>query len=514
MKKQTFLEFLILLCILYIAADLRLSNIANTPGWYNDEGTIIEIADNLAQGKFEYLGLKDSILIAARQPLFPCLLALLFKIFGAGIITLRAFTGALGVLNTLLIYLVLRKEDKVLALVCSLCFAILPEAILFSRVGFSYNLVATLVLLALWVSFRYLEKGSGKYIYLTALILGLGFLSEIAAIAFLPVLLLLALWKNWKHVFLAALLYFVPFGIYSVVMLALSPQAYLYDIHFIFFRVSSLSVLLKGILFTMNMARIGDFLLIFAGLLGIIFWQGARVQKLVGLYLFLPFLVIGTSTGITWLGEYQLIPLFPFIGIGLGCVLLLTLRKMHEFCQRIASSIQTRYAAVTRGKGKKAVFWIVEILMFLALIIVPVVGHVIITQLKIRDNEYVTSMDDYMLNTNEARQVVNYLNGNASPDDLVLASPALAWAIDKNTTDYLISLADDGKKTDFFPEGIPAERLAFPVEYTNAEYIVIDNIWRNWGEEFAPDLIEIREFAETGSIVFQTEHIAVYKTIH
>jgi 4-amino-4-deoxy-L-arabinose transferase-like glycosyltransferase len=304
MKKQTFLELLILLCILFVAADLRLSNIAETPGWYNDEGTIINITTNLVQGKFEYLGLKDSILIASRQPLFPCLLAILFKIFGVGIVTLRAFTGALGVLNTLLIYLVLRKEDKALTLVCALCFAILPEAVLYSRVGFSYNLVATLVLLAVWASFRYLEKGSGKYIYLTAIILGLGFISEIAAVAFLPVLLILALWKNWKQVFLAALLYFVPFGIYSCAMLLISPQAYLYDINFIFFRVSSLSVLLKGILFTMNMARIGDFLLIFAGLLGIIFCQVPRVQKLIGLYLYIPFLVIGTSTGITWLGEW------------------------------------------------------------------------------------------------------------------------------------------------------------------------------------------------------------------
>ncbi len=56
------MEGLAVLLILALAAYLRLAYNADNPGWYTDEGTHLAIAQNLAQGRVQYLAVKDSTL--------------------------------------------------------------------------------------------------------------------------------------------------------------------------------------------------------------------------------------------------------------------------------------------------------------------------------------------------------------------------------------------------------------------------------------------------------------------
>mgnify|MGYP001559875412 CR=1 FL=1 len=64
-----------LLLILSLAAYLRLANRADNPGWYSDEGTHIDIAMNLMEGRAQSLAITQSMLLVARPPLFHLLLA-------------------------------------------------------------------------------------------------------------------------------------------------------------------------------------------------------------------------------------------------------------------------------------------------------------------------------------------------------------------------------------------------------------------------------------------------------
>ena len=120
-----------LLLILSLAAYLRLANRADNPGWYSDEGTHIDIAMNLMEGRAQSLAITQSMLLVARPPLFHLLLAGLFRLWGAGIETLRAFTGGLGVASVALLYWVMRKAQGAgPALLSAVMLAIYPDAIL------------------------------------------------------------------------------------------------------------------------------------------------------------------------------------------------------------------------------------------------------------------------------------------------------------------------------------------------------------------------------------------------
>ena len=89
-----------------LAAYLRLANLPDNPGWYTDEGTHLDIAQNLLRGRTQYLALTQSTLLVARMPLFEMLLVGVMRLSGnEGIGALRALTGGLGVLSTALLSL-------------------------------------------------------------------------------------------------------------------------------------------------------------------------------------------------------------------------------------------------------------------------------------------------------------------------------------------------------------------------------------------------------------------------
>ena len=71
-------------------------------------------------------------------------------------LTLRTVTACLGVITVAVLYVTARRttRDARLALLAALLLAIYPPAVLYSRFGFSYNLLAPLVLIAFvgWTS--------------------------------------------------------------------------------------------------------------------------------------------------------------------------------------------------------------------------------------------------------------------------------------------------------------------------------------------------------------------------
>ena len=131
--------------ILALAALLRFPNLAVNPGWYSDEGTLVAIAQKLAQGGWQYLALNQSMLIVARPPVFLLILAGLFRVLEPGIAVLRLLTASLGMASVLLTYLLVRRVGRSpgLALLSALFLAIYPQAVLYSRIGFSYNLLGS-----------------------------------------------------------------------------------------------------------------------------------------------------------------------------------------------------------------------------------------------------------------------------------------------------------------------------------------------------------------------------------
>lgn len=118
MKTKNHIEFSFIVVIIGLAAFLRLINLADNPSWYTDEGTHLNIARNLLDGRVQYMAVGDSTLLFARLPLFEYLLAGLIAFFGESMLTLRTFTALLGVCCVGLTWGMLRRltEQRWLAL--------------------------------------------------------------------------------------------------------------------------------------------------------------------------------------------------------------------------------------------------------------------------------------------------------------------------------------------------------------------------------------------------------------
>ena len=165
-------EIAVLSLLLGLAAYLRLTHLAHNPGWYTDEGTHLNIAQNLLQGRVQYMAISQSTLLVARMPLFESLLAGLLSVSRGGIDTLRTLTGVLGVISVGLLYGVVRRtqagQAAALPLLSAFMLAVYPQAVLYSRFGFSYNLLTPLVLLTCLGLWEYLGTHRRRWLVIAA----------------------------------------------------------------------------------------------------------------------------------------------------------------------------------------------------------------------------------------------------------------------------------------------------------------------------------------------------------
>ena len=197
MARSRWLEPTLLLLIIALAAALRLWRVAETPGWFTDEGTHLEIARHLANGRIQYLSVTQSVLLFARLPLFEWLLAGAVRLFGLGMGTLRGVTAVLGTASVVLLYALLRdvSKDRWLALTAALLLAVFPAAVIYSRFGFSYNLLVPLGLTAVWGFARY-DLGQKSGLVWAAAAIGLALITDLWALSLLPILLIVVAWRR------------------------------------------------------------------------------------------------------------------------------------------------------------------------------------------------------------------------------------------------------------------------------------------------------------------------------
>ena len=160
------LLWILIVILLVIASIVRFVNIEINPAWYTDEGTHIEIAKHLIQGKNLYLGITDSYLIAARLPLFEHNLAIWFRLVGVGMFQLRLLTAFIGILTGVALYRLasLIFDDKRLVIGVLAIYAVYPQAVIYSRFGFSYNLLALLIISGFYFLLRFQASKQSRYL--------------------------------------------------------------------------------------------------------------------------------------------------------------------------------------------------------------------------------------------------------------------------------------------------------------------------------------------------------------
>lgn len=485
-------EVSLLIVIIALAGYLRLVNNADNPGWYTDETTHIDIAQNLLNGRVQYMAVQDSTLLFARPPLFHVMVAALLCIFPEveAIVGLRSLTGLLGVGSVVLVYGLARPTDKFFALWAAFLLAIYPQAVVYSRLGFSYNLLAPLILVMLVG----LARG---WLMVASFALGLALVTDVMALSWvLPfglVLVILGGRRRASPLQIAAGigLILMPVTLYALVMLGRAPAAFGFDLHYTLTRLAPNATLTEQIdtlttNFSVLFGRV-DWMLF--GVLGLFALPGRRWRGLALLMFGLPLVSVGRTVPLYSLSAYYLIPLLPFVPLGIAALLL----RAWQLIGKLGLPVQF---------GK-----IIGVSVGVALALVPTVRN----DLRAVEQGFTTSIDPFLIHPHDARAVAEYLNAHTQSDDVVIVSPPIGWLVNAQVADFQMAVAAEGQVTPHLPGDLPAERWAFDARFSGAPLVVVDPLWTHWGVVHVPTLdARLREI-EGWSLVFEAGEIRVYQ---
>lgn len=159
-------EIVLLLVIFVLAVSLRFYKLSTIPlGFYVDEAAIGYNSYSILQtGKDEY-GKSFPVYFRSfgdyKMPLYIYLSAIPIKFFGLNIFSVRFLSALSGSLTILVVYLLSRNlfpDEKKLAFIIALLFAILPWTVFLSRMALEMQLSFFLLLLAILFHQKALQK--------------------------------------------------------------------------------------------------------------------------------------------------------------------------------------------------------------------------------------------------------------------------------------------------------------------------------------------------------------------
>lgn len=515
------IEGSILLLILRLAAHLRLTNPVATPGWYADEGTHLEIARHLAHGEIRYLAIGQSTLLFAKLPLFDVLLACLFRFTTVGIGPLRILTGLLGIVTVALTYAVVRQisNKRTLALLAALLLAIYPQAWLYSRFGFSYNLLAPLVLLiyvGLWI---YLKNSKPlalrqRWLALAAGLIGIGGLSDLWMFSMVaPLVVVVAMRHPWDLRWALPLL-LVPWALLAGWLLFTAPSAFLFDMAYTYTRLQKgaieqqISTLAHN--YTILTSQEHWMALAIAGML---LMHPNRWQRLTLICFLLPITIIGRNAALYNLNFYYMIPLLPFIAIGVAVLLHQGVPFVWQAAERGLVNALSRWSWWEDRPERLALQSQLSrsgaLLFTSALLLLPFFVSTLDAMQQV-SRTLQTPIDPFLLNPPDAQQIAKFVNTQVTATDVVIASPALAWSINANVADFQMAIAYRGIATAHLPANVPHTRFRFDPSPDLAHFVIVDNLWQNWAVYHVPETPALIAQVEQWPLVAQAGAIRVY----
>ena len=510
LQRQCLIETLLLIPILLLAAYLRLVRVTDNPGWYTDEGTQLEIAQNLTEGRIQYFVFNQSLLISARQPLFELLLAGTIRVFGSGMGTLRVLTGTLGVISVALLYGYVRRvqEDRLLPLLAALITATYPMTVLYTRFGFSYALLTPFVLLTALGLAEYWRAGSRKWLLLAAGSIGIGLTTDLMIGSLVAVLVVMVLFRRPRDLWWSLPVIAAPFGLYTAIMLLSAPDAFLFDLGLILRRLDGRPLSQQASLLAHNYTILlsQDFWMPL-GLTGLFLLRSARLRLVSLLSLLLPILILGRTVALYSLSFYYVTPLLPFITLGVASFI-------RESVPYVGRMINQALADKPVIHGQRPLNPYIAGAITAMVIFLPLLVAFTMTLDNVRAR-YPTAIDPFLLSAGDVRSAVGYVNERVESADLVITSPGVGWLVDANVADYQMAVIGDGQGTVDFPSDIPTDRFAFDPGYRGAKFAIVDNLWRNWAAFHMPSVARMLvDIEQNWSLVFQSGALEVYQNPH
>jgi hypothetical protein len=300
----------------------------------------------------------------------------------------------------------------------------------------------------------------------------------------------------------------LPFALFVIVMLAYAPDAFVFDVQFTLSRLGAIPLKdqLPNVALNYTVLISQDFWML-AGVIGLFLLRPARFQRLSLILFFVPLVLLGRTAALYSLSFYYMIALLPLVAVGAASLVYYgtpyVFRAVESaftpFSQtRQVMSLQHPLARIGAG-----------------LAVLLVVASPLLTSTALMVNQvptrWNTAIDPFLLNADDARQAAEYVNQHTDADDLVIGSPPVGWLFEAHAADFQMAVAATGEGTVHFPPDVPSERFAFDAHYEQACFVVVDNLWRNWGAVHIPGVLRMLSEVETWPLAFEVGSIQVYR---
>lgn len=515
--------------VLALCVFFHVYRLGATPGWDPQEGYNLDIAWNLLHGRLRLFALTSAF--AQHPPLFYLQLALAIRVFGYGIVAVRALAALYAILTCAALLLAGRRMlGAGPALWAALVFTVAPITLANTRWGYSYAQLACVGVFCLWAAWRYAESGDRRWLLAAAALAGLAAFSDYVGVAWIIFVALLALRRGWREAARAAA---VGFGILAAGLLAClvaAPAIFVSDFVTTSGRAAGGNPLLQVILLLLNYYRfltLDPWLLL--GVVGLFLVPARTRGYLLGAVVVLGLVVLKVRD----LGAsiHTAVPLLPILALGAGVALDAGLRRLYTWsldwlrplipaaptlATSPAPSASDRHPAPPHPLLRRQV---AALLVFL--VVVSPLGLAMAADTVGLGGTLTTRQDDILATPGDAQAAGRYVLAHARSGDLVLASPTIAWMFDApeggsgasiQGADILQSIAQAGDQVAFYPAHLPAARWAYDVAPERARYVVVDDLLRRLAAPGqAPALQPILARVEQWPVAFSAGQYTVYE---
>jgi len=441
------LTLLALGLIVVVAAILRFVNLSTTPGWWPDEGVMLNIATNLSHGKMQMFSFTYPM--NPHPPLFFLLGVPFIKIFGSSILSLRILSALLGTASTIIAFLIGRKMKNDLAgLLSALLVAVTPAIILTSRIALSYELLSTLYLLTLLLVLVWDQKKRDVMLVLASVVAGLCTITSYGGVVAIVFLLVFVAFRNWRKLPICLVFSPLPAVIYIAVMLALDRNAFLHDIKYMLIRPES-QIGAMQILQSFKSLVIG-FPVLMIGLIGFFFAKRKTGIFVLGFALLIALIEFKTR-GYWW----YMMTFLPIMTLGLSIFIAEVIFKVRIF-RILGIIIATMTIVISLYQSLETTlvnksFGLIE--------------------------ERIFSPEDL----EKLKLVTNFVNDNTTGEDTVLSSAHISWMLHALPSDPILSYVSHNKSTTNFPDDMQKTgRFVYDPDFKRAKYHLEDKFMRNW----------------------------------
>ena len=373
-----------------------------------------------------------------------------------------------------------------------------------------------LVFLTLFASWMYLETHRARWAWAACIVAALAFSTDflglIAPVVVAGMLILVDPRRFIPGVLLMAVIFFV----------LLAPFYFASPLHFnialdniLSTRVaaSPLSQVTSAVLSYGELLRRESWVLL--GLIGLFLLPDKRIRVLAIVTVGLGIILIGRNQAPVGRGLHYLMGLFPLFGLGIAAFLYRACPQVQGFLQEIFSWITKRFSEIMIWKPANRAWGALTRLVvagLVAIILISPLAWMIFanTAQSVFGNYFIFSGNDNLDLTSEkdAVQVINYLRPLTKMNDLVLASPQIAWAVPVFGADYASIIVYQNKSGEFY---IPRSMFVRPLTLEDTSYAILDPLARDFAPLVLTGMNELIRQIEQWPLAFQAGDIEVYR---